>query len=107
MESNAKSVGEVNGSPPKQQTHEQRRAVERLTQEALVRFNKFCMAFSDWMYDTPDLTGKQVDDKIKELDAKWQVYCKSVGMNPSGKSALKDFCTKLYEAYKEELNKQG
>lgn len=103
---NAAVAGSVNGSE-KKLSREQRRQVKRTTEEAMIRFNKFCTVFADWMYDTPDLTGKLVDDKIKELDAKWQVYCKSVNMNLSGVGALKDYCSNLYAAYKEELNKQG
>ena len=93
----------LNGS--KHVSRQQQRANEKATKEAMERFNKFCTVFADWMYDTPDLHGKQVDDKIAELNAKWQVYCRSVDMNGAGKTALKDYCMKLYEAYKEELNK--
>lgn len=94
---------QLNGSAPKPLTREQRRQVERTTKEAMVRFNKFANDFSDWMYDTPDLTDEMVAERVKQIDAKWQVYCRYMNLDLKSKDAIKDFCKELYNHYKVEL----
>jgi 4-alpha-glucanotransferase len=95
----------VNGTAKKPLTREQKRQIERISQEAMQRFKKFCDSFSEWLYDTVELTDELVALRIQESNAKWQVYCRSMNLTLESRTTVKEFCEELYKAYKSELTR--
>jgi uncharacterized HAD superfamily protein len=93
----------MNGSSPRPLTREEKRRVDRVTELAMERFNKFAESFSNWLYDTDGLTDEMVKQRVDELNAKWKVYCKEMRLTQESIGAIKEYCEKLYALYKEEL----
>lgn len=93
----------VNGSAPKHLTREQKRQIDRQTEKAMQQFQALCSRFSDFIYNTDDLTDEMVDARRNELNAKWSLYVKEHRLSDSSKTAFRDFCVELYKEYKTEL----
>lgn len=93
----------VNGSAPKHLTREQKREIDRATQKAMQQFQALCVRFSEFIYNTDNITDEMVNARRNELNAKWSLYVKENRLNDSSKTAFRDYCVELYKAYKTEL----
>jgi uncharacterized protein YnzC (UPF0291/DUF896 family) len=82
-------------------TREERRYQERINREVQEVFDQLTRNFFTFFMSS-DPEGIEVQDKIKQLDAQWRVYCKRKKLLAKGYPMLKQYCEKLIEEYKTE-----
>jgi hypothetical protein len=83
-------------------TREERRHQQRVNQEVQSVFDELTRKFFTFFMGCDDPESPIVQDRIKQLDAQWRVYCKRKRLLPKGFPMLKQYCDTLVEEYKTE-----
>lgn len=92
-------------SKPKRFTRQQERAIERLRKEADQLHQQLAHKFISFFLNADEPEGDWVQDKIKELSAKWKQYCHRNKIKPEFHNSIKDFCLKYIGEFKAEKDK--
>jgi len=88
--------------PEKRLTREQRRRQERLNQEISSVFEQLTGKFVSFFLDCENPDGEQVEERMKQMDAQWRVYCKRKNVLPKGYTLFREWCEQYLKDYKAE-----
>ena len=64
------------------QSRAQKRWIERTNQEAQATINSLMTQFLAYFMESPDPEGEAVQNKRKDISAKWRLYCKHKQLGP-------------------------
>lgn|SRR5690554_3924122 len=83
-------------------SREQRRRQDRLNQEIFAVFEQLTAKFVSFFLDCENPDGEQVEERMKQMDAQWRVYCKRKNVLPKGYTLFREWCEQYLKDYKAE-----
>jgi isochorismate hydrolase len=82
-------------------THEQRRMRERINLEAQNVIHTLQEQFLNFFIECQDTEGEAVNNKIREIDAKWRLYCKRKNLIPAAYTVMDKYMEQSIKEYYE------
>lgn len=100
-------IREIAGSEPapkesKPLTRLQRRYKERVEKEAMAQLNSLVSKFYEFFMEN-DPESQLIQDKKKELSAKWRMYVSHKGLSLKALGLCDSNCQSIIDKYKEQL----
>lgn len=83
----------------------QQRAKDRFEQEAKDTFNKIAEKFLKEFTEADLPLSVKMDDRRKQLDAQWRIYCKRMNLVPAAYTMFTDYSLKIIQEFKEKTAK--
>jgi hypothetical protein len=82
-------------------TREQRRLRERVNMEAQSIIQTLQEQFLNFFMECQDTEGEAVNNKIREIDAKWRLYCKRRNLIPAAYTVMDKYMEQSIKEYYE------
>jgi hypothetical protein len=82
-------------------TREQRRMRERVNMEAQTIIQTLQEQFLNFFMECQDTEGETVNNKIREIDAKWRLYCKRKNLIPAAYTVMDKYMEDSIKEYYE------
>jgi hypothetical protein len=80
-------------------TRQQRRLKERIEKEAEEVHSKMCANFLDFVIKSPDLTEEVINEKKKQFNAQWKMFCGSRKLTKESFEAIEKAMNMILEKY--------
>jgi hypothetical protein len=93
------TTDETKGKPL---TREQKRMVDRINAAAAETIELLTSQFLNAIMAADDPEGPEVGEKIKQIDAKWRMYCKRKGLAATAYTIMDNYMTTAIKEYYDE-----
>lgn len=87
-------------------SREERRLIEKISRDAETTYNRMCQKFFEFFVNHDNPEGPEVEEKRKQMNAQWKMYCHRMKLIPAAIVMFEDYCKGVIKDYQDSKENQ-